>query len=77
MEINNASEAVTLTAFVQDLKHKVTTWKQDIEIFRNEEKSLERQLYQFPNDWIYVENIEGEWSAFINGQISGHIHMIC
>ncbi|CAI2172645.1 16667_t:CDS:10, partial [Funneliformis geosporum] len=64
MESNNTSEAVTLITFVQDLKRKVAKWNQDVEVFRNGQKTLERQRYQFPSDWIYVENIEGEWSAF-------------
>lgn len=25
---------------------------------------MERQRFQFPNQWLHVDNIEGEWSAF-------------
>jgi len=64
MESNNTSEAVALITFVQDLKRKVAKWKQDVEIFRNGEKTLGKQRYQFPSDWIYCENILGEWCAF-------------
>ncbi|RIB21414.1 dynein heavy chain, N-terminal region 2-domain-containing protein [Gigaspora rosea] len=64
MESNNTSEAVALITFVQDLKRKVNKWNQDVEIFREGQKTLERQRYQFPSDWLYIEQIEGEWSAF-------------
>lgn len=25
---------------------------------------MERQRFQFPNQWLYIDNIEGEWGAF-------------
>lgn len=28
------------------------------------QKILERQRFQFPSNWLYSDNIEGEWSAF-------------
>ncbi|CAG8442752.1 1825_t:CDS:10 [Diversispora eburnea] len=64
MESNSTSEAVTLITFVQELKLKVAKWNQDVDMFREGQKTLERQRYQFPSDWLYVEQIEGEWSAF-------------
>jgi dynein heavy chain 1, cytosolic len=64
MESNNTGEAVALITFVQDLNRKVAKWEQDVEIFRNGQKTLERQRYQFPSDWIYIDQIENEWSAF-------------
>ncbi|RIB17434.1 hypothetical protein C2G38_1968783, partial [Gigaspora rosea] len=53
MESNNTSEAVALITFVQDLKRKVNKWNQDIEIFREGQKTLERQQYQFPSVAVY------------------------
>ncbi|CAG8458261.1 9384_t:CDS:2, partial [Cetraspora pellucida] len=64
MESNNTSEAVALITFVQDLKRKVNKWDLDVEIFREGQKTLERQRYQFPSDWLHIEQIDGEWSAF-------------
>ncbi|KAJ3032718.1 hypothetical protein HDV00_007194 [Rhizophlyctis rosea] len=58
------AEAVGFITFVQDLKKKVVNWTADVELFRYGQKVLERQRYQFPNDWMYVDGIEGEWSAF-------------
>ncbi|KAF7729943.1 hypothetical protein EC973_003356 [Apophysomyces ossiformis] len=64
IESNSTGEAVTFITFVQDLKRKVTKWGQDVELFRQGQKTLERQRFQFPNDWIYVDQVDGEWSAF-------------
>ncbi|KAI8361054.1 dynein heavy chain [Mortierella sp. GBAus27b] len=64
VEGNSTGEAVTFITFVQDLKRKVAKWEHDVELFRQGQKTLERQRYQFPNDWLYVDQIDGEWSAF-------------
>ena len=34
------------------------------QMFRGGEKILDRQRYQFPPAWVYVDNVEGEWGAF-------------
>ncbi|KAG0320600.1 hypothetical protein BGZ99_004425, partial [Dissophora globulifera] len=64
VDSNATGEAVTFITFVQDLKRKVAKWEQDVELFRQGQKTLERQRYQFPNDWLYCDQIDGEWSAF-------------
>ena len=35
-----------------------------IQNFRAGEKILDRQRFQFPPTWVYVDNVEGEWGAF-------------
>lgn len=35
-----------------------------IELCANGEKTLERFRYQFPDDWLYSDQLRGEWSAF-------------
>ncbi|CAG8502150.1 6068_t:CDS:10 [Scutellospora calospora] len=64
MENNSPSEAVALINFIEDLKSKVSKWSQDIEIFQEDQKTLERQQYYFPSDWLSIEQLEAEWSAF-------------
>ncbi|MBW0465869.1 hypothetical protein O181_005584 [Austropuccinia psidii MF-1] len=64
IETSSTAQAVTFITFVQDLKRKVKKWEPDIEIFGSGEKTLHRQRYQFPTDWLYVDQIEGEWNVF-------------
>ncbi|KAL1922601.1 uncharacterized protein VTP21DRAFT_10140 [Calcarisporiella thermophila] len=64
VEGSSTSEVVTFITFVQDLKTKIDKWRRDVEIFRQGQKTLERQRYQFPNDWLYVDQVDGEWAAF-------------
>lgn len=35
-----------------------------IELCENGEKTLHRFRYQFPDDWLYSDQLRGEWSAY-------------
>ncbi|KAI9220479.1 dynein heavy chain 1, cytosolic [Blastocladiella britannica] len=64
IDMATTGDTVAFIIFLQDLKRKLPAWSQDVESFRNGQKVLERQRYVFPADWIYVEQVDGEWSAF-------------
>lgn len=64
IEGSSTAHVVAFITFVQDLKRKVETWGPEIEQFGTGQKTLERQRYTFPSDWLYVDQIQGEWSAF-------------
>ena len=55
---------MTFITFVQDLKKKTKAWGPLIELCASGEKTLERFRYQFPDDWLYSDQLRGEWSAF-------------
>ncbi|KAI5123747.1 hypothetical protein M0805_000339 [Coniferiporia weirii] len=61
---SSTAAAVTFITFVQDLKKKSKTWGPLIELCANGEKALERFRYQFPDDWLYSDQLRGEWSAY-------------
>ena len=35
-----------------------------LQLYRNGQRLLEKQRFQFPPSWLYIDNIEGEWGAF-------------
>ena len=35
-----------------------------MQVFHAGEKILDRQRFQFPANWVYVEHVDGEWGAF-------------
>ncbi|CCL98405.1 uncharacterized protein FIBRA_00400 [Fibroporia radiculosa] len=61
---SSTAAAVTFITFVQDLKRKTKQWGPMIELCAGGEKTLERFRYQFPDDWLYSDQLQGEWSAF-------------
>ncbi|XP_048259760.1 cytoplasmic dynein 1 heavy chain 1-like isoform X2 [Haliotis rufescens] len=60
----NTSDAVGLITHVQSLKRKVNSWEKQVEMYKEGQRILERQRFQFPSTWLYIDNIEGEWGAF-------------
>lgn len=49
---------------MQSLKKERLAWEKQVSVFQEAEQILQRQRFQFPNNWLHVDNIEGEWSAF-------------
>lgn len=39
-------------------------WAPEVETYTNGQKTLEKQRFQFPNDWLYLDQLSLEWSAF-------------
>ncbi|XP_071453347.1 dynein heavy chain, cytoplasmic isoform X3 [Hetaerina americana] len=64
IETASTSDAVGVITYVQSLKKKMKAWEKQVDVYREGQRILERQRFQFPSAWLYVDNIEGEWSAF-------------
>uniref|UniRef100_A0A2P2HXP1 Dynein heavy chain, cytoplasmic n=1 Tax=Hirondellea gigas TaxID=1518452 RepID=A0A2P2HXP1_9CRUS len=64
IDSSSTSDAVTLITYVQTLKRKMAGWSKQVEMYIEGQRILERQRFQFPAQWLYVDNIEGEWGAF-------------
>lgn len=60
----STSDAVSFITYVQSLKRKMKSWEKQVDLYKEGQRILERQRFQFPNNWLHVDNIEGEWSAF-------------
>ncbi|KAK4248126.1 dynein heavy chain, N-terminal region 1-domain-containing protein [Corynascus novoguineensis] len=63
IEANSTAQAVQFITIVQTCKRQVKLWAPEVETFRQGESTLVRQRYQFPNDWLHVEQVEGAWDA--------------
>jgi dynein heavy chain 1 len=64
IETANTSEAVGFITYVQSLKRKMKNWDRQVDLYKEGQRILERQRFQFPATWMYSDNIEGEWGAF-------------
>lgn len=64
IEAASTSDAVTFITYVQQLKRNMKQWEKQVEIYREGQRILERQRFQFPANWLHVENLDGEWGAF-------------
>ncbi|KAK4683210.1 dynein heavy chain [Podospora pseudoanserina] len=61
MAANSTAEAVQFITIVQTCKRQVKLWAPEVETFRQGESTLVRQRYQFPNDWLHAEQVDGMW----------------
>ncbi|KAK3294055.1 dynein heavy chain, N-terminal region 1-domain-containing protein [Chaetomium fimeti] len=63
IEANSTAQAVQFITTVQTCKRQVKLWAPEVETFRQGESTLVRQRYQFQNDWLHVEQVDGAWDA--------------
>ncbi|CAH1114572.1 unnamed protein product [Psylliodes chrysocephalus] len=64
IEAASTSDAVCFITYVQQLKRSMKAWEKQVDIYKEGQRILERQRFQFPTNWLHVENLEGEWGAF-------------
>lgn len=63
LEASSTAQAVSFITVVQQCRRKVQLWGPAIEVFRQGQTLLTRQRYQFPSDWLYVDQIDSEWDT--------------
>ena len=49
---------------VLKVKTSAEKWQNQFEELQKAQKLLVKQRYQFPEDWMHIEQIEGEWESF-------------
>lgn len=64
IEAASTSDAVSFISYVQLLKRSMRVWVKQVDLYNKGQKILERQRFQFPSNWLDLDNVEGEWSAF-------------
>ena len=57
-------DIISAILFVYDSNQKKTDFARDLNLFVDCEKLLRKQRFMFPSNWLYVEGLLGEWSAF-------------
>ncbi|CAM1511285.1 Fc.00g087980.m01.CDS01 [Cosmosporella sp. VM-42] len=62
-DASSTAQAVQFITVVQTCKRNVKTWAPEIDMFRQGQSTLVRQRYQFPNDWLHIEQIDSQWEA--------------
>ena len=63
LEASSTAQAVSFITVVQQCKRRVEVWEPQIEIFRQGQTLLARQRYHFGTDWLFVDQVDHEWTA--------------
>ena len=66
IEAASTSEAVNFITYVQGLKRKMKSWEKQVNLYREGQRILERQRFQFPSAWLHVDNIEVNLNNLLN-----------
>lgn len=75
LEASSTAQAVSFITVVQRCKKKVEVWEPEIDIFRQGETLLSRSRYQFSLDWLYLDQIENEWTL-LNDVLSRKLKIV-
>jgi dynein heavy chain 1 len=65
LEASSTAQAVSFITTVQQCRRKVQEWEPEVTTFRQGQTTLGRQRYQFPSDWLHIEQIDHEWQTLI------------
>lgn len=63
LDTSNTAQAVAFITIVQKSEQKIKIWAPLVDIFKRSQAALLRERYHFPDDWLSVEQISGEWTA--------------
>ena len=62
LEASSTAQAVSLITVVQQCRRKVEAWEPEVDMFRRGQTMLTRQRYQFPAEWLHVDQVDHEWA---------------
>ncbi|KAH6659609.1 dynein heavy chain [Truncatella angustata] len=63
LDASSTAQAVQFITIVQNCKRNVKVWAPEVEVFRQGQQMLYRNRYQFPNDWLDIQQVENLWDA--------------
>ena len=64
LSIDISDDVTMFVTEIQEMKHQQKAWQEECDKYKAGNKLLMAQRYQFPMDWMSIDLIEGEWSAF-------------
>ena len=65
MQASSTSQAVSFITVVQTCKRQTKVWGPEMETFRQGQQTLSRLRFPYPKDWLYVEQVDHEWTALV------------
>ncbi|EMR09626.1 hypothetical protein PNEG_02210 [Pneumocystis murina B123] len=57
----STEETISFISNVQQCKKQMEEYKKLVSLYQQGQIILSRQRYHFDNDWVYIDQIEGEW----------------
>ena len=61
---SSSSDVTVFVTEIQELKKNLESWDGEMNKYRTAQRLLERQRFHFPTDWLWIDQLEGDWSSF-------------
>ena len=61
---SSSSDVTVFVTEIQELKKNMESWDTEMNKYRTAQRLLERQRFHFPTDWLWIDQLEGDWSSF-------------
>ncbi|KAK4618664.1 Dynein heavy chain, cytoplasmic [Fulvia fulva] len=65
LQASSTSQAVSFITVVQTVRRQTKVWEPEMDTFRQGQQTLSRLRFQYPKDWLYVEQVDHEWAALV------------
>ena len=62
-ETSSTAQAVAFITSVEECERKILVWGPEIDLFRSGQTTLTRQRYQYPADWLHIDQVDHAWAA--------------
>nr|POE72457.1 dynein heavy chain, cytoplasmic [Quercus suber] len=66
MQMSSTTQAVAFITVVQTCKRQTKAWEPEMETFRQGQQTLTRLRFQYPKDWLYIEQVDHEWTSLVD-----------
>ena len=64
LSLEDSDDVTLFVTEIQEMKRIVITWEDQLERCKAGQKLLQEQRFMFPQDWLSIDLIEGEWASF-------------
>ena len=65
LSLEMSDDVTVFVTEIQEMNRVVDKWEAQLKRCKAGQKLLQVQRYQWPQDWLWIEHIEGEWSSFM------------
>lgn len=64
LSLEESDDVTFFVTEIQEMNRVVNQWENQLDRFRAGQKLLQQQRFQWPQGWLYIDVIEGEWASF-------------
>jgi dynein heavy chain 1 len=64
LNLETGGDVTLFVTEIQELKKNQQKWQNEMDKQKSGQKLLEKQRFKFPDDWLWVDQVESEWTAF-------------